>query len=289
MSKSLPPVHPINVDALSKKFGMLEETRAELLKQKDKYPNDSVERSTIEQQIISIDNKIKEEEEARNKNKSSGPEKSSSSDGLAANNAGAATGNFTNTPEFSNLSNNRQEISNIIADGIKNNSITKTAEGPNVSSINEQILSFKNKETLDSVVDQVHKIYDNLEVMGLDVRRAEKSEGEKSASFYAIRFPKAYEGQRDVMKMTQEEINEIKSHYEKETPEQKKSVDSRDYETSVLGHVSLATNNKLISDSLGLKKVGEKSANNKENNKGKTMVQKLLEQQQQISNLANSR
>jgi hypothetical protein len=57
MSKSLPPVHPINVDALSKKFGMLEETRAELLKQKDKYPNDSVERSTIEQQIISIDNK----------------------------------------------------------------------------------------------------------------------------------------------------------------------------------------------------------------------------------------
>ena len=73
MSKSLPPVHPINVDALSKKFGMLEETRAELLKQKDKYPNDSVERSTIEQQIISIDNKIKEEEEARNKNKSFRP------------------------------------------------------------------------------------------------------------------------------------------------------------------------------------------------------------------------
>jgi hypothetical protein len=38
-----------------------------------------------------------------------------------------------------------------------------------------------------------------------------------------------------------------------------------------------------------LEKVGEKSADNKENNKGKTMVQKLLEQQQQSSNLANSR
>jgi hypothetical protein len=139
------------------------------------------------------------------------------------------------------------------------------------------------------LVDQVRKIYDNLEVMGLDVRRAEKSEGENSASFYAIRFPKGYEGKRDVMKITQEEINEIKNYYEKETPEQKKSVDSRDYETSVLGHVSLATNNKLISDSLGLEKVGEKSADNKENNKEKIMVQKLLEQQQQSSNLANSR
>ncbi len=285
----LEPVKDVNVDALAAEPLALENKLNELNSIKSKYPDGSPDRIKIEGQILAINSKIAEIEAERKKNSNKKNEAAKDSAGERGNNDYSSKGSDSNinTANFSDLSKNREEISNIIADGGKNNSITNTTEGPNVISGNEQTLSFKNKETFDFLLNAVGKVYDNLEAMGLDVRRAKKSEGENSASFYAIRFPKAYEGQRDVMKITQEEINEIKSYYEKETPEQKKSVDSRDYETSVLGHASLATNNELKLDSLSLEEVKKESAENKHNNKEETMVQKLRKQQEKNLDLHN--
>jgi len=283
----LEPVKDINVDALAAAEPLaLENKLNELNSIKSKYPDGSPDRIKIEGQILAINSKIAEIEAERKKNSNKKNEAAKDSAGERGNKDYSSKGSDSNinTANFSDLSKNREEISKIITEGEKNNSITNSEKGPNVISSNEQTLSFENKKTFDSLLNAVGKVYDNLEAMGLDVRKAEKSEGENSASFYAIRFPKDYKGERDVMKSTQEEINEIKTHYEKENLEQKKSVDSRDYATSALGHVSLAMNNKLKLDSLGLEKVEEKSECQEE-----TMVQKLFIQQQKESNPARSR
>jgi hypothetical protein len=259
-------IKKINIEDLSK-LGKLGEKYDELFKTtKFKYPVGSNERKEIEDQILAIDNRMKEEEAAR-----VGVGTSSAKPSPIANNSGAveanSEGNSTHTADFRDLSSNRDKISSIVENGIANNSITNTADGPNISSIHNKILSFKDKETFNSVLNAVDGIYDNLKDMGLDVRKAKKSEG-KEASFYAIRFPEAYKGQRDVMKLTDKEIGEIKSHYEKETPEQKQSVDSRNYGISALGHKSLTMDDKLMFSSLGLKKVEEKSTEQENRKEG---------------------
>ncbi len=265
-------VKKINLDDLSR-LGKLEETYKELFeKTKHKYPVGSDERREIEEQILAIDNRIKEEEQARVGTSSAKP--SSTQGSNTANTAGSTADNSTNTQNFNNLLTNCNKILDILEEGKKNGFITSGSDGPNVSSINNKFLSFNDKKTFDSLLKEVDGIYDNLEKMGLDVRKTEKKEGEKSANFYAIRFPEAYEGNRDVMTLTEKEINEIKVHYKNETPEQKQSADSSNYEISALGDGSLIKD-KSMSNIFGLKKVDEKSADqDKEEEVGKTAKEK---------------
>ncbi|MES2961362.1 MAG: hypothetical protein V4694_03150 [Pseudomonadota bacterium] len=227
----MPDFSVLNIDELSES-GKLDETLKEL-NAKLLTTNDSTKKSIIEYQIISIEAK-------KQKN--------------------ANSGSVEPTQTSNDLSKNRDNILDIVNKGIGNESITNTAEEPNVTSLNKEILCFKDKEEFKSVKKAVGGIFDNLKEMGLDVRKTEVGEGEKSASLYAIRFPEAYKGQRDVMKLTTKEIDEIKGYYDKETPEQKQSVDASNYGIDALGHGSIITKDQLICDSLGLKKGEEKSA-----------------------------
>jgi predicted transcriptional regulator len=272
----LEPVKDINVDALAAAEPLaLENKLNELNSIKSKYPDGSPDRIKIEGQILAINSKIAEIEAERKKNSNKKNEAAKDSAGERGNKDYSSKGSDSNinTANFSDLSKNREEILNIIADGIKNNSITNEATGPRVSSIGEQILSFSDGNAFDSLKKAISGIYDNLKKMGLDVREAEnKTENkEESVIFYAIRFPQEYLGERDAMKINKEEVDAIKNLYKKESSEEKKSIDSHNYEISALGHANLI-NNELMLRSFGLRKVEEKFAKQEAEIKPKSVL-----------------
>ena len=250
--KNLPPVQDVNVDALDR--GELETILSNLNGIKNDYPDNSVDRKKIEEQILAITSKIAamEAESKKNSKRSQAGQEERGTEG----NNSLSTGSdpSIDTANFDNLSKSRQELSGIIADGLKKESITNNEDGPDVISISDKTLSFKDKNEFDSTQKAIEGVYKNLEEVGLNLIKVEKSDGENSASFYAIRFPEEYKGEHDVMKITQEEIDEIRSYYEKETLEQKESKDPLNYEITAFGSKDLAMNKESMFEELGLEK-----------------------------------
>jgi hypothetical protein len=257
--EKLPAVPEINLNSLVEKQGGLEEALFGLIEMKVKYRDNPEKSEKIEEQINAISSKIAELEAERKKN-SINPKKTSAGDEVGNNSLLMGSDSGINPANFDGLSKNRGDILKIVNNGLNQGTITFSEDGPDLSTAPfNKSLSFKNNDEFKSVLKAVDGIYENLKEMGLDVRKVEKSEGEKSASFYAIRFPEAYKGERNIMKMTEEQISKIKGFYENETNDQKNSVNPRNYRIDALGHEKLTMNNELVLNSLGLKKAEEQS------------------------------
>jgi hypothetical protein len=255
----LPAVPEINLNSLVEKPGGLEEALFGLIEMKVKYLNKLPEKEKIEKQIDDISSKIAELEEERKKNSIS-PKKTSHGEEAGNNSLSMGSDSGIKPENLDGLSINRGEILKIVTKGLENGTITSSEDKLELSTdLFGKTLCFKEKGEFESVKKAVDGIYDNLKEMGLDVRKFEKSKGEESASFYAIRFPEAYKGERDVTKMTNAEIIQIKSDYKNETPEKKQSVDLNNYGFRALGHKDLIVDKVSIFNNLSLKKAEEQT------------------------------
>jgi len=255
----LSAIPEIDLNSLVEKPGGLEEALFGLIEMKVKYLNNPPEKEKIEKQIDDISSKIAQLN-AESKKNSISPKKTSHREEVGNNSLSMGSDSGINPANLDGLSRNRREILEIVRNGLKTESITISEDGTGESTaLFSKSLSFKNNDEFKSVLKAVDGIYKNLEEMGLDVREVKKSEGEKSASFYAIRFPEAYKGKRNIMEMTEEQISEIKGFYKDETNDQKKSVNPLNYRIDALGHKDLTMNNELILNSFGLEKAEEQS------------------------------
>ena len=287
-ANKLPTVPDVNTNILALTNGALEDKLSELQGEKTKHKDSPLNLIKIEKQISEISSKIAEIEAERKKNskKNSKSDDNKSSGALADNNAGATTNNSDDKTESSDAENTRDKILNLIAEGLKSKSIEKSENGQNVGTVSRETYSFRSIDTFNSFSKSIEELHNNLEGMGLDVRKAKVGEGggtkPDSANFYAIRFPKEYKGNRDPMKITQDEINDIKDLYAKETPEQKASVDSCDYGIAGLGDPKVIADKSKVRNLFGLKKVEKKEEREEETDDNKkNMAEKILQQRKE--------